>query len=1116
MNDFYDSLAEENRELKKQIRDLSDRLAKAAAESNGENSFKTVAESATELICIHKPDGKYKYLSPSVETLLGYKPEELVGTNPYEIFHPDDIERIRKESHEQAGSGKNHKGIEYRIRRKDDTYVFFDTCTDVRLGIDGNVRELVTRSRDVTERKNLEREIKRQNATLSAILESTDDIICSRDRNNHIVYFNSAFDRISQKLFGKKAEIGMNSIELLPEKDRKYWKSITEKVLRGETFKDEFSWEIDGATKRYEISLNPIVVEGKVVGYSEFNRDITEQTRNREALERSERNLRMIYENSADIIWQLNLEGDYVYVSPSVEKALGYTIEEIVGRNVQEFLAPEDRKFAEKNRSARQTKAIDKEPMRYEYSLIHKNGEEIPYEVISGPILDDSGDIAGYAGICRNVADRKKAEEKLRLSEEQFRNYYNRTPAMMHSIDAVGRLRYVSDYWLKKMGYARDEVIGKRYTDFMTDESKKKAKEMVLSMFWNQGYIENVDYQFVTKRGEIIDVLISAVAIIDELGDYKYSLAVIKDVTGRKKAEKALAESEETLRTLVENQGEGVGILDAEEKFVFVNPAAERIFGFEKNELIGKEVQDFAVPRDRKKLAAQTLKRRRGESSTYELEIIKKGAGFTTLLTTVTPQFDENGNYTGCFGVFRDISHLKEVEKELRNSKEALRMKLDRILSPEYDVDEEDFGSIINAEEIQSMMEDFYETTGIPSAVLDAKGNVLVAVGWQDICTKFHRIRPETQAMCLESDLYLTRDIEEGEYRMYKCRNNLWDAATPIMIGGKRFGTFFFGQYFFEDEKVDREFFEQRAEKYGFDKEEYLAALDRVPRISRKKADNAMRFFIKFSAMIANLSYGNLKLAALLEKQKRIDGKLRETEKELRETIAAKNKFFSIIAHDLRAPFSGFLGLSETLSKDINFLSSEDLKDIAGAIHDSANSMYKLLDDLLTWSQSQIGSIPFKPKKVKLREITGAIVYLLSKNAEDKSIELISECRNDVSLNCDRNMAMTVMRNLVSNAIKFTEKGGEIRISCSPAELRNGRNFVKISVSDSGVGMKKEILENLFAEGSAKTTKGTRGETGTGLGLIICKEFVERHGGEIEAESEVGVGSVLSFTLPAD
>ena len=162
---------------------------------------------------------------------------------------------------------------------------------------------------------------------------------------------------------------------------------------------------------------------------------------------------------------------------------------------------------------------------------------------------------------------------------------------------------------------------------------------------------------------------------------------------------------------------------------------------------------------------------------------------------------------------------------------------LQSLLDAEGEINGLNLDDLIEPEALQRLMNDFYLLARIPMSIIDRHGRLLVGVGWQDICTTFHRQHPETAAHCLESDTQLSAGLQQGESRLYRCKNNMRDMATPIVVGGRALGNIFSGQFFFKDEVVDRELFRAQARRYGFDAPEYLAALDRVPRLSREAVD---------------------------------------------------------------------------------------------------------------------------------------------------------------------------------------------------------------------------------------------------------------------------------------
>ncbi len=238
------------------------------------------------------------------------------------------------------------------------------------------------------------------------------------------------------------------------------------------------------------------------------------------------------------------------------------------------------------------------------------------------------------------------------------------------------------------------------------------------------------------------------------------------------------------------------------------------------------------------------------------------------------------------------VQELEQAEFEqnkamesLRESEARHRLKLENTLLPEGDAGTLGLSDIMDTMSIQSMMDDFFKLTHIGVAILDHHGKILVATGWQDICTQFHRIHPETCNNCHESDTHLSNGVEPGTFRLYRCKNNMWDIATPITVGGKRMGNLFLGQFLFSDESPDIDIFRSQARKCGFDEDAYLAALEQVPRWSRETVDTVMTFYAKLAHLISELGFGNIKLARTLMERDIFFNSLLKSEKNLSTTL---------------------------------------------------------------------------------------------------------------------------------------------------------------------------------------------------------------------------------------
>ena len=238
--------------------------------------------------------------------------------------------------------------------------------------------------------------------------------------------------------------------------------------------------------------------------------------------------------------------------------------------------------------------------------------------------------------------------------------------------------------------------------------------------------------------------------------------------------------------------------------------------------------------------------------------------------------------------------------------------------------------------------------------------------------------------------------------------------------------------------------------------------------------------------------------------------KLKHKNTELQRVNTEKDKFFSIIAHDLRSPFNGFLGLTEIMTTELSDLTMEEVRDISQLLNKSANGLFTLLGNLLEWSKMQRGLIDFMPVSIPLRSAIAESLVLTIDAAHNKGISLEIDVPTDLVAFADLYMFESIIRNLTGNAVKFTPKGGKILIDARIAD----DNTIEFSIIDTGIGMNMEMVDNLFRLDMNTRRPGTEGESSNGLGLIICKDFIERHGGTLWVESEDDAGSTIRFNLP--
>jgi PAS domain S-box-containing protein len=584
------------------------------------------------------------------------------------------------------------------------------------------------------------------------------------------------------------------------------------------------------------------------------------------------------------IILVLDRNGTVTFLNEKGGKILESTPGDVTGKSwFDHFLPEHDRDRVKRLFSKMVTGGIlpDKP---FENPVLTRSGTEKVIRWHNTVLHDESGEISGILGFGEDITDEKQTQDSLRKMQQFQEGVIANANVWISVIAPDGSTILVwNDAAETISGYKKSDVVGKNtiWKQLYPDkEYRRNVTGEIQRILGKDDFLQNFETEIRCADGIKKTMVWNTRALRDAQGRVIGYIAIGRDVTEQKSAELRAWESSRFLAAMIDTLPLPIFFKDARGKYLGCNPPFEEYIGIKRDELIGKTVYDIS-PKDLADVytAADRKVFDNPDPQRYETQVQYADGSRHDVIFYKAPFFNKDGSSGGLIGAILDISERKKAEVALLESETKVRKKLSAILEPEGDIGTLELADIFDRQALQALMDDFFRLTGIGVAILDNAGKIFVATGWQDICTKFHRVQPGALQHCIESDLMLTQGIEPGKFKRYKCKNNLWDISTPITIAGNHAGYLFLGQFFFEDEEPDRELFRRQAQQYGFDEQEYLSALDRVPRWKRETVENVMQFYVRLINNLSTLSYNNIRLARTLAERDTLMQSLRDSER---------------------------------------------------------------------------------------------------------------------------------------------------------------------------------------------------------------------------------------------
>ncbi|HUW06116.1 MAG TPA: PAS domain S-box protein [Williamwhitmania sp.] len=866
---------------------------------------------------------------------------------------------------------------------------------------------------------------------------------------------------------------------------------------------------------------------------------------------------KLLSEKMTDVVWLMDFKGMCIYVSPSITQFTGFSEEEYLKQTIEDRFTQESaiiaRKILEESLSSEQ---FSSPTMSKSFSITQeleyrcKDGSTKWGELLITPYFGKEGRCEGIHGVTRDITQRRGSEENLRNSLALLEAIMQTTDNGILVVDLHGRIvktnnRFVEMWQISDelIQMANDEKLLNFILNQLTDPNTLVEKVKYLYNHLAEESTDIINF----KDGRVFERFSKAMIIGDEPIGRVWTFI---DITERKKTEELLQNERTLFRTVIDLIPDAIYVKDVDGKKILANPKEVKLAGMiteqdtigkEDNAIYSREVASHSQGEDQ--LILQT------GTPIFEIEstLVDKNGAEHFLLGSKVPLRDMYGNVTGIVGINHEITERKRADELLHQSEERYRALVENVGEGIGFVDKNEVFEFANP---------------VAEDIFGVERGGLIGRSIKEFVSndQFTLIQKQTTAR------------EQGERNSYEIeiiqrggeRRNILITAVPQF---DQFGVFIGAYGVLRDitdivkaeneirllanamksisecvsitDMDDRIIFVNEAflETYGYAIDELIGSEINLIRsqtnheeltkqilpstmqgkwegelINRRK--NGEEFPVHLSTSLVHDTNGVpialIGVASDITERKKSEKIIQNQNQELIELNATKDKFFSIIAHDLKNPLSTLLAGTELLLKNFRNIQADKTETILKNLNSNTQQTFKLLENLLDWARNQQNRMEFNPEVIDIGEVANQIVAFLGPTATSKNITLLQEIISPSVAIADAYMINAILRNLISNAIKFTRPEGVINIRAIELD-----GAVQVSVSDNGVGIKPEEVEKIFRIDTNASKLGTSGEKGTGLGLLLCKEFVDKHGGAIWVESEVGKGSTFFFTLPA-
>ncbi len=791
-----------------------------------------------------------------------------------------------------------------------------------------------------------------------------------------------------------------------------------------------------------------------------YEKEIDNLKQKSEHWRKNEEKFRFAYMTSLDAININRLsDGMYISINEGFTDILGYSETDAIGRTSIEmniWVNPEDR-----NHLVREVLAHGR-LKNYEARFLAKSGK-IVIGLMSASLMK-LNDVDHLLTITRDITIRKNAEEALEKEHFLIDALMNNLTDHVYFKDLQSRFIRNNKAHAESFGLeSPDQATGKSDFDFFAEQTARQTFDE------EQRIIKTGDPILKEEKltridGSVVWFSAMKLPLRDKTGNIIGTFGISRDITDWKKTEEALKHSEERFRSVAQTANDAIITVDNDGYIRGWNRGAENMFSYKEDEILGQSL-NIVIPDDYldKHIKPKVLLQMKGgqpsSNNTIELTALRKnGSTFPVEISLSGWETSEGKFFTG---IVRDTTNRKRTELENLINYEITQgitttSNLDELLTHIH----RSLGKLVYAENCFIALHDQKTNLFSFPYFIDMIDTTPLPVSLSRSCTAY--VFRTAKPLLLSQQLFDQLE-ERGKVDLVGSNSPSW-IGIPLQTPSKVIGVLVLQHY--EKEDV--------------------------------YSENDVRFLTSIGSQIA-----------LAIERKKTEEEINLKNELLQAINAEKDKFFSIIAHDLRGPLSAFVAATQIITEEVQNMSVAEIREITNSMKTSSTNIYNLLENLLEWSRLRRGGMDFIPVKLNLKKIIISSIEVLNETALKKNIGLDITILEDILIYADSHMFESILRNLVSNAIKFSPNGGKVKIEAEIA----AEHLVEIRITDTGIGMSLELISKLFKIDEKTSRPGTDGEPSTGLGLLLCKEFIEKNGGKIFIKSEIGRGSTFIFSV---